>query len=67
MNVGQMVKGMLDLKVNDDKSYDVTAECRRGGRERGVVALEGTTVKSSGFYHLQDQTYYVGEKEGGYG
>ena len=33
VNVGQMVKGMLDLKVNDDKSYDVTAECKnRGGK-----------------------------------
>ena len=31
MNVGQMVKGMLDLKVNDDKSYDVTAECKNKG------------------------------------
>ena len=28
------------------------------------MALEGTTVKSSGFYHLQDQTYYVGTSEG---
>lgn len=53
VNVGQIVKGVLDLKVNDDKSYDVTAE----------LSLEGANAKSSGFYHLQDQTYYYGNQE----
>ena len=59
VNVGQIVKGILDLKVNDDKSYDVTAERGCANSSSSVVSLEGANAKSSGFYHLQDQTYYV--------
>ncbi|KAK8802326.1 hypothetical protein WA538_003443 [Blastocystis sp. DL] len=53
VNMGQSVSGVLDMKVNDDKSYDVTLN----------ISLDGTLIKSSGFYHLQDQTYYYGNQE----
>ena len=31
MNIGQEVKGVLDMKVNDDKSYDVNLMSEIGG------------------------------------
>lgn len=30
VNMGQSVSGVLDMKVNDDKSYDVTLNSRIG-------------------------------------
>ena len=59
MNVGQEVTGVLDMKVNDDKSYDVNLMGARLVFGSLVVELKGTSIKSSGFYQLQDQTYYV--------
>lgn len=59
MNVGQEVTGVLDMKVNDDKSYDVNLMGTGVTLDLCVVELKGTSIKSSGFYHLQDQTYYV--------
>ena len=37
MNMGQSVSGVIDMKVNDDKSYDVTLNSRKEKRERKLM------------------------------
>ncbi|KAJ2382533.1 hypothetical protein GGI23_007345, partial [Coemansia sp. RSA 2559] len=73
VNAGQVIRGTISMKVNEERSYDISAELialdkaestQTNNKELTRLMAEQRARMRSGFWHLHEQVYnysYTGE------